>query len=147
VVESDGRQAARMIAGINGEQRLVVNEVSGIGTEQTLVRAFPGEYFLMIPGKRFEGRLRLGLARLGEEVLHRLEPSPRRPDLQLVRTSSDGYRLRLVGPIHMQSGVLSSRNLVDWQPATNAFNVDGESIEVRISSSGGEGVEFYKAAP
>lgn len=146
-VESDGRQAARMVAGINGEHRLVVNELSGIGSEQTLARAFPEEVFLMIPGKRFSGRVKLALTQLPATAVDEQQPSPTQPDLQLTRTASDLFRIRLVGPMQMHPRIERSPDLIHWTSATNAFVLDGESIEVRISSSGGSEAEFYRAVP
>jgi hypothetical protein len=147
VVESDGKQAARMVAGINGEHQLVVNELSGIGSEQTLVRVFPEEVFLMVPGKRFSGRVRIALAELPAEALNNLVPSPSRPDLRLVRTAFNSYRIRSVGPLQLHPRIQRSLDLINWKPATNTFFLDGESIEVQIPSSGGNEAEFYRAAP
>ena len=147
VVESNGRQAARVVAGINGEHQLVVNEVSGIGSEQTLVRAFLDEIFFTIPEKRFSGRIQIALAELSAESVTDLVPSPVRPDLRLVRTAADRYRIRLVGPIQLHPRIQCSQDLIHWTPATNAFFLDGESIEVQIPTSGGGAVEFYMAAP
>ena len=147
VVESDGKQAARMVAGINGEHQLVVNELSGIGSEQTLVRVFPEEAFQMVPGKRFSGRVRISLAELPAEALNNLVPNPSRPDLRLVRTAFNSYRIRSVGPIQLHPRIQRSQDLINWKPATNTFFLDGESIEVQIPSSGGNEAEFYRAAP
>ena len=147
VVESDGKQATRMVAGINGEHQLVVNQVSGIGGEQTLAQAFPDEVFLMVQGKRITGRVQLALAELSEKALSTLVPTPTRPDLRLAPTAADTFRIRLVGPIQLHPRIQRSQDLIHWMPATNTFVIDGESIEVRIPQSGQSEAEFYRAAP
>ena len=147
LLDSDGSQHVRAVLDGNAGLRMVVNEISGIGFEGFLNRVFPDEIFLMRSGDRFSGRVRLALGELDSAVEEEPVEDFARPDFRLIPNGGRSFRIRSGPQLHLQPRVIRSTNLVDWSPATNAFFLDGDEIEVQIPERDSGSHEFYRAQP
>ena len=147
LLDSDSSQHVRVafdgVAGL----KLMVNEISGIGSEGFLTRVFPDEIYLMRTGDRFSGRVRLALGDLDPGIEVGAVEGTFSPNLSLMPNGGRSFRMRLGPQLHQQPRIVRSTNLTEWSFATNAFFLDGEGIEVQIPEQDAGSHEFYRVSP